>query len=323
MPASRGTSSKLYYNHGFLRQRMQMIQDEFAKHGKVGPFEKWLKNWDPELDVFASRVTTRVECSEYFAQRDDALRAHATQIDPTGDFFTAPIEWQQRLWPTEEFELARSRVPVDLPETTCSRGSTVNDRRVDDRRPAGRRRTTRHGPRLRQGQPVRARHRGDPADRNVPAGVVDEPAPQEAARVVRPGEHPEPDQAVDEGTVGSADDRRADPAATMPRPGTRSVSRGANELGAATSPYLRQHADNPVHWQQWTPEALAEAATRDVPILLSIGYAACHWCHVMAHESFEDDEVAAAMNAGLRLHQGRPRGAARPRRGLHERHRRD
>ena len=52
-----------------------------------------------------------------------------------------------------------------------------------------------------------------------------------------------------------------------------------------------------MHWQQWTPEALAEAASRDVPILLSIGYAACHWCHVMAHESFEDDEVAAAMNA--------------------------
>ena len=54
-----------------------------------------------------------------------------------------------------------------------------------------------------------------------------------------------------------------------------------------------------MHWQQWTPEALAEAASRDVPILLSIGYAACHWCHVMAHESFEDDEVAAAMNAGF------------------------
>jgi uncharacterized protein YyaL (SSP411 family) len=71
----------------------------------------------------------------------------------------------------------------------------------------------------------------------------------------------------------------------------------ANTLGAATSPYLRQHADNPVHWRQWTPEALAEAAERDVPILLSIGYAACHWCHVMAHESFEADTVAAAMNA--------------------------
>jgi uncharacterized protein len=73
----------------------------------------------------------------------------------------------------------------------------------------------------------------------------------------------------------------------------------ANTLGLATSPYLRQHADNPVHWQQWTPRALADAAARDVPILLSIGYAACHWCHVMAHESFEDDEVAAAMNAGF------------------------
>ncbi|MDP9167234.1 MAG: thioredoxin domain-containing protein, partial [Actinomycetota bacterium] len=72
-----------------------------------------------------------------------------------------------------------------------------------------------------------------------------------------------------------------------------------NALGRATSPYLRQHADNPVHWQQWTPEALAEAAARDVPILLSIGYAACHWCHVMAHESFADDQVADVMNAGF------------------------
>lgn len=76
-------------------------------------------------------------------------------------------------------------------------------------------------------------------------------------------------------------------------------SSATNTLGLATSPYLRQHADNPVHWRQWTPQALAEAAARDVPILLSIGYAACHWCHVMAHESFEDDEVAAAMNAGF------------------------
>jgi uncharacterized protein len=72
-----------------------------------------------------------------------------------------------------------------------------------------------------------------------------------------------------------------------------------NTLGRATSPYLRQHADNPVHWQEWTPQALADAAVRDVPILLSVGYAACHWCHVMAHESFEDDQVAAAMNAGF------------------------
>ena len=74
------------------------------------------------------------------------------------------------------------------------------------------------------------------------------------------------------------------------------MSPAGNELARATSPYLRQHAANPVHWKQWSTDALAEAARRDVPILLSIGYAACHWCHVMAHESFEDADVATAMN---------------------------
>lgn len=69
-----------------------------------------------------------------------------------------------------------------------------------------------------------------------------------------------------------------------------------NTLSESTSPYLRQHADNPVHWQQWGPEALQSARDRDVPILLSIGYSACHWCHVMAHESFEDEATAALMN---------------------------
>ncbi|TSE01994.1 thioredoxin domain-containing protein [Skermania sp. ID1734] len=72
--------------------------------------------------------------------------------------------------------------------------------------------------------------------------------------------------------------------------------RDHNTLGTATSPYLRQHADNPVHWQQWSPEALSWARERDVPVLLSIGYAACHWCHVMAHESFEDPATAQVMN---------------------------
>ncbi|WP_174375432.1 thioredoxin domain-containing protein, partial [Nocardia higoensis] len=69
-----------------------------------------------------------------------------------------------------------------------------------------------------------------------------------------------------------------------------------NRLLGATSPYLRQHADNPVHWWEWEPAALAEARARDVPILLSVGYASCHWCHVMAHESFEDPGTAALMN---------------------------
>jgi len=71
----------------------------------------------------------------------------------------------------------------------------------------------------------------------------------------------------------------------------------ANRLVQATSPYLQQHQENPVDWQEWGPAAFAEARERDVPILLSVGYAACHWCHVMAHESFEDADVAAYLNA--------------------------
>ena len=71
----------------------------------------------------------------------------------------------------------------------------------------------------------------------------------------------------------------------------------ANRLAASTSPYLRQHAENPVHWWEWGDEAFAEARRRNVPVLLSVGYAACHWCHVMAHESFEDEATAAVMNA--------------------------
>jgi len=71
---------------------------------------------------------------------------------------------------------------------------------------------------------------------------------------------------------------------------------GENRLAHETSPYLLQHKDNPVHWWAWGPEALAEAKRTNKPILLSVGYAACHWCHVMAHESFEDDATAAQMN---------------------------
>lgn len=70
-----------------------------------------------------------------------------------------------------------------------------------------------------------------------------------------------------------------------------------NMLGEASSPYLQQHKDNPVHWQLWSPETLALAARLNRPILLSIGYAACHWCHVMAHESFEDPATAELMNS--------------------------
>jgi hypothetical protein len=76
----------------------------------------------------------------------------------------------------------------------------------------------------------------------------------------------------------------------------RAADRRVNRLADATSPYLQQHAHNPVDWWPWCEEALALARTRDRPILLSVGYSACHWCHVMAHESFEDPATAAVMN---------------------------
>ena len=90
-----------------------------------------------------------------------------------------------------------------------------------------------------------------------------------------------------------------------------------NRLARETSPYLLQHAHNPVDWYPWGPEALARARPSDRPIFLSIGYAACHWCHVMERESFEDEATAEQLNERLRRDQGGPRGAARPRRGLH------
>ena len=73
----------------------------------------------------------------------------------------------------------------------------------------------------------------------------------------------------------------------------------SNRLGEATSPYLRQHAHQPVHWWPWSAEAFERARLRGVPVFLSIGYSACHWCHVMAHESFDDPVVAAALNDGF------------------------
>lgn len=83
----------------------------------------------------------------------------------------------------------------------------------------------------------------------------------------------------------------------MPPPQMSSPSSApANRLASASSPYLRQHAHNPVDWHTWSTEALQRARTEDKPILLSIGYSACHWCHVMAHESFEDADTAALMN---------------------------
>ena len=69
-----------------------------------------------------------------------------------------------------------------------------------------------------------------------------------------------------------------------------------NHLSNQTSPYLLQHADNPVNWYPWCEEAFERATVEDKPVFLSIGYSTCHWCHVMAHESFEDEEIAEILN---------------------------
>src|SRR6266545_3866011 len=76
----------------------------------------------------------------------------------------------------------------------------------------------------------------------------------------------------------------------------RNVSQMPNRLASETSPYLLQHAENPVDWYPWGADAFAKAGETDRPIFLSVGYAACHWCHVMERESFEDAETAALMN---------------------------
>src|SRR5262249_56720389 len=79
-------------------------------------------------------------------------------------------------------------------------------------------------------------------------------------------------------------------------PGLRGYARAVNRLAQESSLYLRQHGDNPVDWYPWGEEAFSRAKAEDRPILLSVGYSSCHWCHVMAHESFESPEIAQLMN---------------------------
>jgi mycothiol S-conjugate amidase len=107
---------KLYYSHGFSRKRMQLFHDALLAAGEESQFGEWLQRWDASRPDVLERVTTRVECGEYFAVRDDALRAHATQIDPDSRWFAVPQHVQRELWPTEEYELARSLVDTTVPE---------------------------------------------------------------------------------------------------------------------------------------------------------------------------------------------------------------
>ena len=106
---------KLYYQHGFNRPRTQALHDAMTARGLESPWAERLKEWkpDPEHDA---RITTRVPCGEFFGVRDQALMAHATQIDPDGPFFHIPLEIQREVWPTEDFELVTSYVDSPVPE---------------------------------------------------------------------------------------------------------------------------------------------------------------------------------------------------------------
>jgi mycothiol S-conjugate amidase len=119
------TPLKLYYDHGFSLQRMEAFAAEFERIGEPFPMQEWLdriRKYAVERGDVMSRVTTQIECAKYFPNRDDALRAHATQIDPNGAFFAIPLEMQQRVWPTEEFELAKTKVSTAIPENDLFAG---------------------------------------------------------------------------------------------------------------------------------------------------------------------------------------------------------
>jgi len=106
---------KLYYHHSFNRPRMQALHDAMQQHGLESPWEERLKDWKPEPE-WDARITTRVVCDRWFGVRDQALLAHATQIDPDGFWFAIPRELQAEVWPTEDYELVTSHVEAPTPE---------------------------------------------------------------------------------------------------------------------------------------------------------------------------------------------------------------
>ena len=106
---------KLYYHMSFGKSRIVAMHEALLAAGLESPYEEWLEDWDGE-DTVTPRVTTRVACSDWYPRRDAALIAHATQVDPTGSWFAAPLALRQQLQPTEDFELARSVVDTELPE---------------------------------------------------------------------------------------------------------------------------------------------------------------------------------------------------------------
>ncbi|GGL07225.1 mycothiol conjugate amidase Mca [Mangrovihabitans endophyticus] len=113
--------SKLYYNSGWSKARMLALHEGMLAAGMESPYAQWLDRW-AEREDRGDRITTRIECGDYFHVRDDALRAHATQVDPDGFWFHVPLELQQKVWPTEDFELVRSLVDSPVPESDLFAG---------------------------------------------------------------------------------------------------------------------------------------------------------------------------------------------------------
>ncbi len=118
---------KMYYNAGFHRERLQTYHRALLDRGMESPFADWLARWEDRPD---RRITTRVPASEYFDVRDDALRAHATQVDPGGSFFAVTNDIQAEVWPTDDFELAMSYVPTDDSEDDLFAG--IDPQRADE-----------------------------------------------------------------------------------------------------------------------------------------------------------------------------------------------
>jgi mycothiol S-conjugate amidase len=106
---------KLYYNMGWSKARMLALHEAMIEATGESPYTEWIKQWDERPDK-GDRVTTRVPCGEFFEARDDALRAHATQVDPDGFWFAVPLNIQQKIWPTEDYELVKSHVDTRTPE---------------------------------------------------------------------------------------------------------------------------------------------------------------------------------------------------------------
>jgi mycothiol S-conjugate amidase len=116
---------KVYYSHGFSRAKLMAFHEAMESRGMESPYTEWLANWDPSRPDVMERVTTQVECADYFDVRDEALKAHATQIDPTSRWFAIPMDLQREVWPTEEYELVRSQVDSTLPENDLFAGVKV------------------------------------------------------------------------------------------------------------------------------------------------------------------------------------------------------